>query len=137
MPSPSLHHLVEAVDAQHDSLVRLRRDLHAHPELAWQEQRTTTVVAERLDAAGLDIRLLPKTGLIAEVGAPAGTGPLVALRADLDALPVDDRGDQDWVSTVDGVAHACGHDVHTSALVGAGVALAEVHRRSRSRAGSG
>ncbi len=130
MPSPSLHHVVEAVDAQHDSLVRLRRDLHAHPELAWQEQRTTTVVAERLDAAGLEIRLLPKTGLIAEVGAPAGTGPLVALRADLDALPVDDRGEQDWASTVDGVAHACGHDVHTSALVGAGVALAEVHRRS-------
>ncbi len=130
MPSPSLHHVVEAVDAQHDSLVRLRRDLHAHPELAWQEQRTTTVVAERLDAAGLEIRLLPKTGLIAEVGGPAGTGPLVALRADLDALPVEDRGDHEWVSTVDGVAHACGHDVHTSALVGAGVALAEVHRRS-------
>lgn len=103
----------------------LRRDLHAHPELAWQEQRTTTLVAERLEKAGLVVKLLPKSGLIAELG--SDDGPLVALRADLDALPVDDRGGEPWVSTVPGVAHACGHDVHTAALVGAGIALAEAH----------
>jgi len=117
---------MEAVDELGPDLVALRRDLHAHPELAWQEQRTTTVVAERLEKAGVEVRLLPKSGLIAEVG--AHEGPLVALRADLDALPVDDRGTQSWASGVDGVAHACGHDVHTSALVGAGVALLEAHR---------
>ncbi len=128
MPSSALHLAVGAVDAAEEELVALRRDLHAHPELAWQEQRTTTVVAERLDRAGLDVRLLPKSGLIAEVG--SGAGPFVALRADLDALPVDDRGGEPWASTVDGVAHACGHDVHTSALVGAGIALAAAHDRS-------
>jgi amidohydrolase len=128
VPTPSLRASVDAVDALVDELVALRRDLHAHPELAWQEQRTTTVVAEHLDRPGVDIQLLPKSGLIAEVG--AADGPLVALRADLDALPVDDRGEEDFASTTDGVAHACGHDVHTAALVGAGLALARAHQRA-------
>lgn len=128
MPSPTLRPAVAAVDALADELVALRRELHAHPELAWQEQRTTTLVAERLEKAGLEVKLLPKSGLIAELGAQ--DGPLVALRADLDALPVDDRGDEPWVSTVRGVAHACGHDVHTAALVGAGIALAEAHEHA-------
>ncbi len=126
MSTPSLRLAVEAVDEQADDLVALRRDLHAHPELAWQEQRTTALVAEQLDRVGLDVQLLPKSGLIAEIG--TGEGPMVALRADLDALPVEDRGDDPFASTVDGVAHACGHDVHTAALVGAGIALARVHR---------
>ena len=127
MPSPFLRPVVEAVDAHAEPLIALRRDLHAHPELAWHEQRTTTVVAERLEQAGIEARLLPKGGVLAEIGDAAG--PVVALRADLDALPVDDRSGQAWASTVDGVAHACGHDVHTAALVGAGLALQEVHRR--------
>ena len=126
MPSP-LDVVVAAVDRAEPELLELRRDLHAHPELAWAEERTTVTVAERLDAAGAEIRLLPKSGLVAEIG-NAGAGPLVALRADLDALPVDDRTDLPWRSTVDGVAHACGHDVHTTALVGAGLALAAAHR---------
>lgn len=128
MPSPLLPVAVDAVDALEDELVALRRDLHAHPELAWQEQRTTSVVAEHLDRAGVEVQLLPKSGLIAEVGSP--DGPLIGLRADLDALPVDDRGSEDFSSTTDGVAHACGHDVHTAALVGAGIALAQTHRRT-------
>jgi amidohydrolase len=125
VPTPPLPRVVAAVDALADDLVALRRDLHAHPELAWQEERTTALVAEQLEKAGLGVTLLPKSGLLAEVG--SGDGPLVALRADLDALPVDDRGDEPFSSTVDGVAHACGHDVHTAALVGAGVALARAH----------
>ncbi len=127
MPSPVLAHVVGCVDAAEDQLLALRRDLHAHPELAWGEDRTTRTVAEHLDASGLEVRLLPKSGLIAEVG--PSQGPVVALRADLDALPVEDRTRAPWRSTVDGVAHACGHDVHTSALVGAGLALADAHRR--------
>jgi amidohydrolase len=115
-----------AVDALGDELVALRRDLHAHPELAWQEERTTALVAKRLEEASVRVQLLPRSGLLAEVGDQAG--PTVALRADLDALPVEDFTRDTWVSTYKGVAHACGHDVHTTALLGAGLALAAVHR---------
>ena len=128
MPPSVLRLTVDAVDALGDDLVALRRELHAHPELAWQETVTTALVAEQLEKAGLEVKLLPKSGLIAELG--ADEGPLVALRADLDGLPVDDRGGEPWASTVPGVAHACGHDVHTAALVGAGIALAEAHETS-------
>ena len=106
-----------------DELVEFRRDLHMHPELSWSEVRTTEKVATRLEEAGLRVRRMPRSGLIAEVGE---SGPLVALRADLDALPVEDRTDDLWASTVPGVAHACGHDVHVTSLVGAGLALSEV-----------
>ena len=123
-----LVHIDSAVEALHEELVDLRRDLHAHPELAWEEERTTALVAKRLDEEGVRVRLLPRSGLIAEVGET--DGPAVALRADLDALPVEDLGAQPWASTVPGVAHACGHDVHTAALVGAGLALAALHRDS-------
>lgn len=105
-------------------LLKIRRDIHAHPELSWHEERTTALVAKRLDEAGLAVTLFPRSGLVADVG--SGDGPIVALRADLDALPVADLGDEPWRSTVEGVAHACGHDVHTSALLGAGLALAEL-----------
>ncbi len=115
------------VDSLTDELVEIRRGLHAHPELAWQEGRTTSVVAQRLEAAGVRLQLLPKAGLVAEVGSPGG--PTVALRADLDALPVQDLTDDPWASTTPGVAHACGHDVHTAALLGAGLALTAVHAR--------
>ncbi|HET9859604.1 MAG TPA: amidohydrolase [Nocardioidaceae bacterium] len=121
--------MTAAVDALNDELIAVRRDLHAHPELAWQEERTTALVAKRLEEAGLRVQLLPKSGLLAEVGEPAG--PTVALRADLDALPVDDFTQDPWVSTNRGVAHACGHDVHTTALLGAGLALAAAHRETR------
>jgi amidohydrolase len=125
MLTPPLRRVVESVDALETELVEMRRDLHAHPELAWQEERTTALVAERLEKAGVHVKLLPKSGLLAELG--SDDGPLVALRADLDGLPVDDLGEEPWASTVEGVAHACGHDVHTSALVGAGIALADAH----------
>jgi amidohydrolase len=119
--------LIESVvDEYDDELVGLRRDLHAHPELSWRELRTTALVAARVQAAGWRVTELPRTGLIAEIG---DAGPIVGLRADLDALPVPDLTDDPWVSTVDGVTHACGHDVHTSALVGAAVALGRAHER--------
>jgi amidohydrolase len=111
-----------AVDALAEELVEFRRDLHAHPELAWAEERTSAVIAKRLDEAGLACRPLPRNGMVVDVG--TSDGPLVALRADLDALPVDDLTADPWCSTVAGVAHACGHDVHASALLGAGLALA-------------
>ena len=109
------------IDLLAADLVDLRRDLHAHPELSWAEERTTNVVAKTLDEAGLSPVLLPRGGLMVDIGSGERT---CALRADLDALPVDDTSGVAWASTVPGVAHACGHDVHTSALVGVGRALA-------------
>jgi amidohydrolase len=119
--------VVEAVvDKYADELVDLRRDLHAHPELSWQEHRTTDLAAQYAEQAGFRVRRLARSGLTAEIGE---SGPVVALRADLDALPVEDTTTDPWRSTVAGVAHACGHDVHTVGLIGAALALAEVHDR--------
>lgn len=109
-------------------LVSIRRDLHAHPELARTEERTTRVVADRLRAAGLTPHLLPGSGLWCDIGpsvAPSGARR-VALRADLDALPVPDTCALPWASDHRGIAHACGHDVHTAVVLGAGLALARL-----------
>ncbi|MDP3894840.1 amidohydrolase [Nocardioides sp.] len=125
--APDSSRLIDAVVEKYaDELLALRRDLHAHPELSWAETRTTALVADRLSEAGLRVTALPRTGLVAEVGEG---GPVVALRADLDALPIEDGTDDPWVSTVPGVAHACGHDMHVTGLVGAALALAELHGR--------
>jgi amidohydrolase len=103
-------------------LVAWRRHLHAHPEPSRHEFATTDLVAGHLRAAGLRPTVLPTgTGLICDVG----TGPdCVALRADLDALAVTEDTDLPFKSTVDGVAHVCGHDLHTTALLGAALAAA-------------
>jgi amidohydrolase len=120
--------LIADVVAKYDGeLVDLRRDLHAHPELSWSETRTTELVGHRVEAAGWQVTYPDPTGAVAEIG-PA-EGPVVALRADMDALPVEDVSGEPWASTRAGAAHACGHDVHTSALVGAALALGEVHER--------
>ena len=124
VPTPTAALVDAAVADHHDELIALRRDLHAHPELSWRELRTTALVAERVRQAGWRVRELPRTGLVADIGED---GPIVALRADLDALPVADLTDDPWSSTVEGVTHACGHDVHTTALVGAAIALGQVH----------
>ena len=125
-PSAPARALDAAVDALATELVAFRRDLHAHPELAWAESRTTERVADRLALEGIQVHELPKSGLIAQIGATGG--PVIALRADLDALPVEDQTTDPWRSRADGVAHACGHDVHTTSLLGAGLALQRVHR---------
>ncbi|GAB2915633.1 M20 family metallopeptidase [Nonomuraea fastidiosa] len=105
-------------------LVAFRRDLHMHPELAFAEYRTTQRIAERLTAAGLKPSVLPKgSGLICDVG--SGDGPTIALRADIDALPLQDEKDVPYRSTVAGACHACGHDVHTTVLLGTSLFLAQ------------
>ena len=113
------------VDKREDDLVDLRRDLHAHPELSWEERRTTDLVSHHLDEMGWQVMRTGESGLVADLG--DGDGARVALRADLDALPVNDASGDPWQSRVSGVAHACGHDVHTTALLGAAMALAETH----------
>jgi amidohydrolase len=126
MPAEALPLIAQVVDKHHDDLIDLRRDLHRHPELSWEERRTTDRVVEILGRAGWQVTPLPRSGAIAEIG---DGERLVALRADLDALPVHDLTDDPWSSKVPGVAHACGHDLHVTALVGAAEALAEVHAR--------
>ncbi|MFG2940548.1 M20 family metallopeptidase [Streptomyces sp. NPDC048282] len=115
----------------HAELVAFRRDLHMHPELGNQEFRTTAAIKERLEQAGLRPRVLSLgTGLICDIG-PVGDGlPVLALRADIDALPIPDmKTECAYRSTVPDRAHACGHDVHTAVVLGAGLVLADLHRR--------
>jgi amidohydrolase len=104
-------------------LVDFRRDLHAHPEIGYHELRTTRRIKLRLEAAGLRPTVLPKgTGLLVDIG--SGTEPVVGLRADLDALPISDEKNVPYRSTVPNACHACGHDVHTTVLLGTGLYLA-------------
>ncbi len=103
-------------------LVAWRRHLHAHPELAYAEHATTALIAECLTSAGLQpVRLPDGTGLICDIGAGSRR---VALRADIDALPLVEATGLEFASTVHGVMHACGHDAHTAILLGAALALA-------------
>lgn len=116
-----------------DELIAFRRRVHAHPELSSQEFGTTEAVASRLQVAGLDPQVFPGgTGLVCDIttegseGADAGPIPTIALRADLDALAMEDESTTPYRSTVPGVAHACGHDAHTTIVVGAGLLLARL-----------
>ena len=123
------NHLIADLDAflaaREPELIEFRRDLHAHPEPGNSEYRTTRLVAERLTAAGLHPVLLPSgTGLLADIGADYSDRPVVAVRADLDALPMADEKDVPYRSTVPGACHACGHDVHTTVVLGTGLFLA-------------
>ncbi|WAX81862.1 M20 family metallopeptidase [Streptomyces sp. KMM 9044] len=125
-------------------LVAFRRDLHMHPELGNQEFRTTAAIKERLERAGLAPRVLSGgTGLVCDIGVAeggsgiegTGTGALpgagmLALRADIDGLPIPDmKTECPYRSTVPDRAHACGHDVHTTVVLGTGLVLDELHRQ--------
>lgn len=113
-------------------MVKWRRHLHRHPELSFQEHDTLRFVVERLQAEGIAVhsgvgRLTadaPGTGAIALLkGGKAGSNACIALRADMDALPILESGDKPYASEHAGVMHACGHDAHTAMLLGAGIAL--------------
>jgi amidohydrolase len=126
--TPVVEKLGSAVDdwvaANHAQLVSTRRHLHAHPELAFAEFETTSFLEQRLRAVGLAPRRLPTgTGLVCEVGSG---GPTVVLRADIDALPLPDLKDVPYASTREGWCHACGHDVHTTVVLGVLTALASL-----------
>jgi amidohydrolase len=98
-------------------LTEVRRDLHRHPELGFQEHRTASVVADTLKSMGLRVQTaVGKTGVVGYLGA---SGPVVALRADMDALPIQEANSVDYASQTPGVMHACGHDAHVACLLGA------------------
>jgi amidohydrolase len=105
-----------------ETLIRTRRDLHRHPELGFQERRTGGIVAERLRGAGYEVRTgVAETGVVGTMRGGAGDGPMLLLRADMDALPIAEECTHDFTSTHAGVMHACGHDAH----VAIGLAVAE------------
>ena len=124
---PKLDNPVEYIRAFHNELADIRRDIHAHPELGFDEQRTSDLVAVKLQSWGIEVhRGIAKTGLVGVVkGRKSTSGRAVGLRADMDCLPMHEVGDPSYKSTNPGRMHACGHDGHTTMLLGAGKYLAE------------
>ena len=109
-----------------DDMTAWRRDIHAHPETAFEEVRTSDVVAKRLAEFGSEVdRGLAGTGVVGTLKGARGDGPAIGLRADLDALHIHEKNTFDHKSTIDGKMHACGHDGHTTMLLGAARYLAE------------
>ena len=122
------HPIMDEARKLERELVTIRRDLHQHPELGFREQRTAAVVAARLEALGLPVqREVGVTGVVAELD--NGTGPTIALRADMDALPIQEEADHEYRSKVPGVMHACGHDAHMASLLGAAKLLVTAKAR--------
>jgi len=120
---PDIQHLI----ASHlPDLIAIRHDLHAHPELGYDEHRTSEVVQRELSAAGVAFTagLAGGTGVLAHV--PGGDGDPIALRADMDALPILEQTGLPYASTTEGCMHACGHDGHTSILIGVARVLSEL-----------
>ncbi|MFQ5915816.1 MAG: M20 family metallopeptidase [Nitrospinota bacterium] len=106
-------------------LIEIRRDLHRHPELAFEEVRTSGLMAEKLESFGLEVRKgIGQTGVVGLLRR-GGEGPTVAIRGDMDALPIEEKNDVPYASTRPGLMHACGHDAHTTIVLGVARFLAE------------
>ncbi len=118
----------ELIAAIHPELTAIRRDLHRHPELMYDVHRTAGVVAQKLTEWGVDevVAGIGKTGVVGVIkGRSQGSGKVIAMRADMDALPIHEETNLEHRSTVPGKMHACGHDGHTAMLLGAAKYLAE------------
>ena len=116
--------IIPEVLGYRDELIAIRRDIHAHPELAFAKQRTADLVAAKLAEYGCEVdRGLAGTGVIGTIRR-GGAQPAIGLRADMDALPIQEMNDFAYRSTHDGKMHACGHDGHTTMLLGAAKYLA-------------
>lgn len=121
--------LFDTIDTINERVVTLRHDLHAHPELSGHEEHTSFLIKGILEAEGFLVRTFEDNyGLIAELIVDEAQ-PFVALRADIDALPIQERTEAPYASKTPGVMHACGHDAHTAILLGAALALKSVRDR--------
>lgn len=137
LPEEILARIRARADELDPELIEFRRDMHANPELSRHEHRATKKIAEKMRAAGLHVHLMTDTGLWVDIPAsdrfngvpqafnPAEDRPRIILRADIDALPVEETTGLPFAST-NGFAHACGHDIHTTVVIGAGLALADL-----------
>ena len=130
--NPSFQDLWKSLDdsirSTCDEMVSVRRDLHANPELAGEEHRTTELLSSRLKEMGLDLRSVPGTGVVADLHVGAPDHSWIALRADIDCVPISDLKEVAWRSTNDGCCHACGHDAHTTMALFAAGSMVE-HRK--------
>ncbi len=110
--------MLEKAETLSPELIRIRRDIHRHPELGFHEFRTAKLVADTLSEIGIEPQTeIGRTGVMAQIG--TGNGPTIAIRADMDALPISEKNDVPYKSNNPGVMHACGHDAHTAILLGA------------------
>lgn len=115
--------MLERAQGIGEQLIAWRRDFHQHPELGFQETRTAARVAEELEALGYEVQTgIGRTGVVAERGT---AGPVIAVRADMDALPIQEENDVPYASDKPGVMHACGHDAHVAIALGVATLLAE------------
>ena len=107
-----------------EHMVSIRRKIHKHPELAYQEIKTASIITEELDKLGIETTTgIGKTGVVGRICSPDNSGPTVALRADMDAIAINEETGLEFASEVDGVMHACGHDGHVAMLIGAATLL--------------
>ncbi len=121
--------LLESARELGPRIVSDRRTIHSHPEMAYEEEQTSTLVQARLRDLGIPFRAgLAKTGVVAQIKGELGDGPCVLLRADMDALPIEEQSGVSFASEIPGVMHACGHDAHTAMLLAAAQLLLD--RRS-------
>ena len=117
---------IDRIDGYADELTAIRRDLHAHPEIGFEEVRTSGIVAEKLKGWGIEVhRGLGGTGVIGVLKGKGSGGKRIGLRADMDALPMEENTNLKWRSTIPGRFHGCGHDGHTTMLLGTARYLAE------------
>ena len=122
-PTTAIRELTQRIEPR---LIEIRRDIHAHPELGFEEVRTAGVVARELSRLGiLHQTEVGRTGVVGliEGGRP---GPVLAIRADMDALPIEETSGLPWASTKPGLMHACGHDIHTTTLLGVAAVLTDI-----------
>ncbi|MFA6045157.1 MAG: M20 family metallopeptidase [Phycisphaerales bacterium] len=129
---PSHANVKKLIEAELPSLIKLRHDLHKHPELSYAEERTSKLVQKELSALGIKFKagLAEGTGVVGYLPASEGGagGGAIALRADMDALPITEETGKAYASANPGVMHACGHDGHVSILIGAARVLSKLHR---------
>ncbi|MCH7764265.1 MAG: amidohydrolase [Candidatus Marinimicrobia bacterium] len=123
----NIHKDIEKIS---DEIISTRRDIHKHPELGFEVHRTAGIVAEKLKNLGMDVQTgIGKTGVVGDL--KCGDGPTIALRADMDALPIQETGDLGYKSINDRIMHACGHDGHTAMLLGTAKVLADKKSKIR------